>query len=136
MPLLRRYVDPFVLIRQTEGCDIAQGEHYLRGTVGEGLAIEVQECYRAFVNECLQRQSKCALVVGRARSDAFYHLALRDVLRSMTLVGLPPGFRLALVSETAELIAVYDAAMLEALRCGIEAKRFATEPEAAAWLAA
>ena len=131
-----RCMDPFVPIRQTEDCNIAQGEHYIRGTVGEGLAIEVQECYRAFVNECLQRQSRCALIVGRARSDAFLLLALRDVLRSMTLVGLPPGFRLALVSETAELIAVYDAAMIEALRCGIEAKRFAAEAEAAAWLTA
>ena len=56
--------------------------------------------------------------------------------RVRTLVGLPPGFRLALVSETPELIAVYDAAMIEALRCGIDAKRFASEPEAAAWLVA
>ena len=134
--MLRWGMDSFVPIRQTEDCDIAQGEHYIRGQVGEGRAIEVQECYRAFVNECLQRQSKCALVVGRARSDAFYHLALRDVLRSMTLVGLPPDFRLALVSETPELIAVYDAAVIEALRCGIEVKRFASEADAVPWLLA
>ena len=96
-------VDSFVPIRQTQDCDIAQGEHYIRAIVGEGLAIEVQECYRAFVNECVQRQSKRALVIGRGRADAFYHLALRDVLQSMTLVGLPERCRASAVPATRDV---------------------------------
>ena len=116
------------------GCDIAEREHYLRGAVGPDLAPEVQKCYRAIVNECLQRRCAKVLIVGKARWDAFNHLALRDALRSMALAGLPERFRLALVAETPDLIAVYDAVLVEALRYGIEAKRFLTEEEAAQWL--
>ena len=32
------------------------------------------------------------------------------------------------------MIAIYDAAIVEAKRCGIAARRFRTEDEAAAWL--
>ena len=127
-------MDALTPLHHVEGCDIDQAERYIRAAVGPGLAVEVQECYRAFVNECLQRHCTRALIVGRARSDAFYHLALRDGLRAMAVHGVPAGFRLALVAETAELIAVYDAAMLEATRCGIEAKRLLTEVEADLWL--
>jgi hypothetical protein len=128
-------MDPFTPIRRTAGCGIDQGSAYLRGTVGPGLADEVQECYRAFVHECLQRHCARALIIGQARIDAFYHLALRDALRSMSVAGLPQGFRIALVAETPDLIAVYDAAVVEAARCGIEARRFRATPEAERWLA-
>jgi hypothetical protein len=126
---------PITPIRQTEGCDIYQGVGYIRGSVGPGLADEVQECYRAFVNECLQRHCRRALIVGRAKWEAFGHLALRDALRSMSIAGLPPGFRLAFVAETPDLIAVYDAAVVEAERCGIDGRRFLSEPDAQRWLA-
>jgi hypothetical protein len=122
-------------IRHTQGCGIDEATGYLRASVGPGLADEVQECYRAFVNECLQRHCRRALILGRARIDAFYHLALRDVLRSMSVAGLPPQFRIALVAETPDLIAVYDAAVVEAGRCGIEARRFPAEADAERWLA-
>jgi hypothetical protein len=116
------------------GCEIEHGEHYLRGVVGPGLAAEVQECYRTLANECLQRSCTRVLVIGRATWDAFSHLAGRDALRSMAVAGVVAGFRLALVAETADLIAVYDAAVVEATRCGLEARRFQSEAEAASWL--
>jgi hypothetical protein len=128
-------MDASTPIRQTPGCGIDEAESYLRARVGPGLADEVQECYRAFVNECLQRHCRRALILGRASIDAFYHLALRDALRSMSVAGLPPRFRIALVAETPDLIAVYDAAVVEAGRCGIEARRFPTEADAERWLA-
>jgi hypothetical protein len=128
-------LDLLTPIRQTAGCDIDQGPSYIRGSVGPGLADEVQECYRALVNECLQRHCKRALVLGRARTDAFYHLALRDALRAMSVAGLPPEFRIALVAETPDLIAIYDAAVVEAARCGIEARRFLATADAERWLA-
>jgi hypothetical protein len=128
-------MDPITPIRQSVGCDIGQAERYIRAAVGPGLATQVQECYRAFVNECLQRGYTRALVVGTSRIDAFQHLALRDALRSMALAGLPVGFKLALVAMTPDLIAVYDAALIEAGRHGIEARRFRSEDEAARWLA-
>jgi hypothetical protein len=106
----------------------------VRASVGPGLANEVQERYRAIAHECLQRQCTRALILGRAGVDAFYHLALRDALRSMSVAGLPPGFRIALIAETPDLIAIYDAAIVEAGRCGIEARRFRAPEDAERWL--
>jgi hypothetical protein len=132
----RAAMDPQVTpIRHTQGCDIDQTTGWLRGSVGPGLADQVQECYRAFVNECLQRQCARALIVGTAKWDAFNHLALRDALRSMSVAGLPPQFRIALVAQTPDLIAIYDAAVVEAARCGIDARRFTSAAEGERWLA-
>jgi hypothetical protein len=122
-------------IRHTPGCGIDQGSRYIRGSVGPGLAEEVQECYRAFIHECLQRHCTRALILGRSKIDAFHHLALRDALRAMSVAGLPSGFRIALVAETPDLIAIYDAAVVEAARCAIDARRFLTAEEAERWLA-
>jgi hypothetical protein len=130
-----RQMDPITPIRQSAGCDIGQAQGHIRVAVGVGLASQVQECYRAFVNECLQRTCVRALVLGTARIDEFQHLALRDVLRSMALVGLPAGFRLALVPMTPNLIAIYDAVVVEAARHGIEVRRFPSEEAAVRWLA-
>jgi hypothetical protein len=122
-------------VLHSAGCDIDQGPGYIRAKVGPGLAQQVQECYRAFVIECLQRHCTRALICGTASVDAFYHLALRDALRSMSQAGLPAGFRLALIAMTPDLIAVYDAALVEAGRYGIQARRFLNEADAESWLA-
>jgi hypothetical protein len=121
-------------IHQGKGCDIAQTEGHIRVDVGPGLATEVQACYRAFVAECLNRQCARALIVGIADLDPFYHLAARDALRAMALAGVPANFRLAFVAKTGGLIAVYDTAVVEASRLGIEARRFITEDDAERWL--
>ena len=121
-------------IHQAPGCEIDQEERYLRATVGPGLADEVQECYRALANTCLTRQCSRVLVIGIATIDPFYHLAGRDALRSIALAGVPADFRLALVAKSAMLIAVYDAAVVEAGRLGLQARRFQTEEEAERWL--
>ena len=127
-------MDPIRPVHRSDGCDICQRPSYLRGTVGPGLAQEVQECYRTFVMECLQRGCTRALILGSSKIDAFYHLALRDALRSMAQAGLPAGFRIAFVACTPDLIAIYDAALVEAGRCGIDARRFMAEADALAWL--
>ena len=121
-------------IRNTAGCLIELKEEHLRVAVGPALSDEVQECYHAFANECVTRTCNRVLIIGNAKIDAFSHLALRDVLRSMALAGVPAGFRLAVVANTANLIAVYDTAVVEAGRLGIDAKRFMTEQDAARWL--
>jgi hypothetical protein len=121
-------------IRQDAGCEIGQDDRYLRATVGPGLADEVQECYRSLATECLVRQCNRVLVIGIATVDPFYHLAARDALRSLALAGVPADFRLALVAKSATLIAVYDAAVVEAGRLGLDARRFITEEDAERWL--
>ena len=121
-------------IRNTAGCLIELKEEHLRVAVGPALSDEVQECYHAFANECVTRTCNRVLIIGNAKFDAFSHLALRDVLRSMALAGVRADFRLAVVADTANLIAVYDTAVVEAGRLGIDAKRFMTEQDAARWL--
>ena len=128
-------MDPPPPLHRSDGCSIEQAAGALCVNVGPGLAQQVQECYRAFVHECLQRGLTRALIQGSAAWDAFNHLALRDALRAMTQAGLPPGFRLALIALTPDLIAVYDAVLVEAGRCGIEARRFHSRADAEAWLA-
>jgi hypothetical protein len=127
-------MDQLPSLHRIEGCDIGGNAHYLRGAVGPGLADEVQQCYRAIVNDCLRRHCNRVLIVGKSKGDAFYHLALRDALRSMAVHGLPPDFRVAFVAETADLIAVYDTAVVEAGKHGIDARRFLTELDAGRWL--
>ena len=116
-------------------CTIDLTDGVLRVQVRPGLPDEVQQCYRAIANECVTRRCERLLVVGSSTIDAFSHLALRDVLRAMALAGLPEPFRLAVVAETANLIAIYDAAVIEAGRLGIEARRFMNEADALRWLA-
>lgn len=116
------------------GCRIDRIKDTLRVEVGPALPEEVQHCYRALANECVTRACPRVLVVGNAAVDAFSHLALRDALRAMALAGVPAGFRLAVVAVTANLIAIYDTAVVEAGRLGIDARRFMTEEDAARWL--
>ena len=125
--------DP-VRIHQVAGCEIFEHPSYLRATVGPGLADEVQECYRALATACITRGCRRLLVIGQATLDPFYHLAGRDALRSIALAGVPADFRLALVAASAGLIAVYDAAVVEAGRLNLEARRFITEEDARRWL--
>jgi hypothetical protein len=125
--------DP-VRIHQAAGCEIVQHPGYVRATVGPGLAEEVQECYRALANACLTRGCSRVLVIGQATLDPFYHLAGRDALRSIALAGVPAGFRLAFVAMSAGLIAVFDAAVVEAARLNLEARRFISEDDAERWL--
>jgi hypothetical protein len=117
------------------GCTLERRAGQLRVRVGPALSDEVQQCYRAFANECVTRDCSRVLIVGNAQLDAFSHLALRDALRAMALAGVPAGLRVALVAETANLIAVYDAAVVEAGRLGLDAQRFMSEKDAEGWLA-
>jgi hypothetical protein len=120
--------------RHSAGCDITRTDHVVRARVGSGLASEVQTCYRTLSHECLQRACSRVLVVGETQTDPVYHLALRDALRSMALAGVSDDFRLAVVARTPGLIARYDAAVGEAQRLGLEARRFMSESDALAWL--
>lgn len=117
------------------GCDIREDQRWLRARVGPGLADEVQECYRAVAGRCLTRRYARVLILGISQFDAFDHLAARDMLRSLSLAGLPPDFRIAFVALTPDLIAIYDTAVLEAERFDMEARRFGSEAEAELWLA-
>jgi hypothetical protein len=120
---------------RVQGCAIGRKHGDLRAVVCSRRAEDVQRCYQAVAEECIRHQCRRVLVIGRSTADAFVHLAGRDALRSLAVAGMPPAFRLALVAETADLIAIYDSAVVEAGRCGLQARRFTTEEDAVCWLA-
>jgi len=120
----------------TQACDLKHEASWLRATVGPGLAAEIQECYRAIAMECLRGNCQRVLILGQAKVDATAHLAGRDALRSLALAGVPGGFRLAFVALSSNLVGIYDDAVLEADRLGLDARRFGAEEEAARWLGA
>lgn len=103
-------------------------------SVGPALAADVQECYRAAAMECLRGHCDRVLVVGLSKFDPMAHLAGRDALRSLALAGVPAGFRLALVALSDNLVRIYDDAVREAGRFGLEARRFDAEEQAELWL--
>lgn len=115
-------------------CEIGIVEDCVRGVVGRGHAGEIQRCYEDWACACLLGNYRRALLIGTSKGEAFAHLAARDAIASMVLAGVPAGFRLAMVAESAQLIAVYDAVVVEAGRRGLEARRFHDEGEALAWL--
>ena len=117
------------------GCDIRQDQRWLRARVGPGLADEVQQCYRTVAGYCLTNRCVRVLILGISQFDAFDHLAARDMLRSLSVAGMPKDFRIAFVPLTPDLIAIYDTAVVEAERLDLEARRFASEAEAELWLA-
>ncbi len=115
-------------------CEIVHLPGWVRVSVGPALADEVQECYRAAAMECLRGHCHRVLVVGMAKFDPMAHVAGRDALRSLALAGMPADFRLALVALSRNLVGIYDDAVLEADRLGLEARRFESEAEAESWL--
>ena len=121
-------------VYRTSCCEIGEEAHYLRCRVIPGQTHEVQDCYRTLAAECLVRKGKSLLIVGVGGSDSLVHLAGRDALRALALAGLPPGFRLALVAVSEDMASVYDTCVREAAQYGIQARRFHTEAQAAAWL--
>ena len=129
-------MDPPVRIFSSQCCVIDDGPQYLRCVVGPGLPSLIQECYRNLAAECLNRQGKRILVVGASGGDSAVHLAGRDSMKAIALAGVPPGFRLAVVAATPDMVEVYDTAILEASSCGMQARRFGTEEQADAWLRA
>lgn len=118
----------------TVTCEIVRKAGWLRVSVGLALADEVQACYRNAAMECLRGHCDRVLVVGDAKFDPMAHLAGRDALRSLALAGVPASFRLALVALSANLVRIYEDAVVEAARLGLEARRFDSEADAESWL--
>jgi hypothetical protein len=121
-------------IFSSQCCVIDDSPQYLRCVVGAGLPNQVQECYRTLAEECLRRQGKRLLVVGAGGGDPAVHLAGRDAMKALAVAGVPAAFRVAVVAATPDMADIYDSAILEAASCGMQARRFDTEADAAAWL--
>jgi hypothetical protein len=118
----------------SEECEVHGAGVFLRAQIRRAHVHEVQECYRTMAVECIRRGCTRVLVVASESDDVYAHGALRDALCSLSVAGLPAGFRMALVSDSPKVGRIYDAVIAEAVKYGIEARQFAAEPAAVAWL--
>lgn len=117
-------------------CVVHHAGEYIRAHVGSGTATEVQECYRTVASLALEHKFTRVLIVGIGKRDAHAHLAARDIVIAVSVIGVPAGFRMAFVPMSTETLNGYRHAEIEAAQRGLRAKVFDTEDDAVAWLTA
>ena len=122
------------LARPHPECPVVRINSVIRGEIGPGSSETVLECYRAFVVVVIQQRADRALLLGRANEDPVSHLAARDAVIALHVIGIPAGFRLALVPFTHETLNGFKHAELEASQRGLRARLFRDEREAMHWL--
>lgn len=89
---------------------------------------------RALAVACIQ-QDVNRVLVDAIDCDPAGHFALRDALTALILAGVPPGFRLALVTNVSRLEAFFGILRRDLEWLSIPARCFADRGEALAWLA-
>ena len=99
-------------IFSSQCCVIDDSAQFLRCVVGAGMPHQIQECYRTLAEECLRRQGKRVLVIGSGGGDPAVHLAGRDAMKAIAIAGVSPDFKLAVVAATADMVDIYDTAIL------------------------
>lgn len=117
-------------------CTVVHEGRYIRALVGGGHVDQIQECYRTLATLALEHKFTRALVVGVAADDPVNHLAARDAVIALHVIGVPAGFRLAFVPHTPETLNAFRHAEIEAAARGLRVKVFAGEAEALRWLTA
>ena len=117
-------------------CEIIDAGEYIRARVGPGSVGEVHECYRSIATLALEHRFTRALVVGVASGDPVHHLAARDAVIALHVIGVPAGFRLAFVPQTTETLNAFRHAEIEGRDRGLHVKVFRDEAKALRWLTA
>lgn len=117
-------------------CVVHHAGEYVRAHVGSGTDAEVQECYRTVASVALEHKFTRVLIVGIGKGAAHAHLAARDIVIAMSVIGVPAGFKMAFVPTSTETLNGYRHAEIEAANRGLRAKVFDTEDDAVAWLTA
>jgi hypothetical protein len=115
-------------------CSIHQAGEYVRADVGSRRAEEIQECYRTAVTVALEHKFQRMLVIGVGTVDSHSHLAARDAVIAMHVIGVPAGFRIAFVPKSDVTLNAYRHAEIEAQSRGLRAKVFEHEEDAVRWL--
>ena len=88
---------------------------------------------RAFAVACIEQKANRVLI-DATDCDPDGHYALRDALTTIILVGVPSGFRLALVTNVSRLQALFGTLQRDLQWLQIPARCFAEDSEALAWL--
>ena len=125
-----------LLAQPRPGCTIVHEGEYIRAEVGPARRHEIRECYRALAALTLEHKFTRALIVGLAADDPNPPLAARDAVIAFHVIGVPAGFKLALVPPTPDALNAFRRAETEGANRGLRVKVFAIEADAIRWLAA
>jgi hypothetical protein len=112
---------------------LRQVPEHLRIEFGPSTVNEISELYRALAIRCLEMQAARVLVVVGDDEPAGEQ-ALRDALTVMVLVGIPTGFKLALVTASPKVAYTYRLLPRDLPAAGIKACLFESEEAAKQWL--
>src|SRR5688572_21942703 len=115
-------------------CTVHHEGAYVRAYVGSSRSTEIQECYRAVATIALEHKFTRILVIGVGEQDAHSHLAARDIVIALDVIGVPAGFKIAFVPKTDVTLNGYRHAQAEAMKRGLRAQVFRDEAEAIVWL--
>lgn len=124
------------LARPHPDCTIHKKGAYIRADVGHGSAPEIQECYRTVASLALEHKFERVLVVGIGDRDSHSHLTARDVVIALDVIGVPAGFKLALVAKSDATLNGYKHAEIAAKERGLRVRVFRDERAAVDWLTA
>lgn len=124
------------LARLHPECTVHNEGAYIRANVGHGSSSEIEECYRTLASLALEHKFERVLVVGLGERDSHSHLTARDVVIAFDVIGVPAGFRLALVGKTDATLNGYRHAEIAAKERGLRVKVFKDEQAAIDWLTA
>jgi hypothetical protein len=115
-------------------CPVHDAGDYVRANVGSGSPHEIQECYRTLATVVLQHKRNRVLIVGLGGQDAHTHLAARDIVIALDVIGVPTGFKIAFVPKSDVTLNGFKHAETEAARRAVRAKVFHDEASALRWL--
>ena len=115
-------------------CTVHHEGAYVRAHVGSGRSTQIEECYRTVANVAAQHKFTRILVVVLGTENAHSHLAARDIIIALDVIGVPAGFKIAFVPKSDVTLNGYRHAEAEAMKRGLRAQVFGAEAEAVRWL--
>jgi hypothetical protein len=121
------------VLSRIPGGELRERPGYLVVVFRHGTATELGELYRSLAVNCIQKQINRVLVVA-GDDDPAGEWSLRDALNVMTLAGVPPDFKLALVATSARVAATYRGAQRDLTAVKIMTRMFDSEEAAVRWL--
>src|SRR5687767_652992 len=83
-------------------CNVVDEGRYVRAYVGPPHLDDIYACYHYITTLMLTHGYERVLVVGDSAHDPISHLAARDAVVALSKIGVPAGFRLALVPRAHE----------------------------------
>jgi hypothetical protein len=115
-------------------CTFHHEGEYLRAHVGPASAAEIRDCYQALASLVVEHKFERVLVLGLGEQHAHSHLGARDVVVALHQIGVPAGFKVAMVPKSDATLNGFRHAELAARERGMRVQVFREEAQAVRWL--